>query len=82
MANSPVDKSKDFIDKGMTLITEQSSDKYLNKSNKKKENKNECVFVDKEGEEKREKHTIFIFCFLSFFADLRKSPICGRSGPP
>ncbi len=42
MANSPVDKSKDFIDKGMTLITEQSSDKYLNKSNKEKENKNDA----------------------------------------
>jgi len=42
MANSPVDKSKDFIDKGMTLITEQSSDKHLNKSNNKKENKNDA----------------------------------------
>ena len=29
MANSPVDKSKDFIKSGMTLITELSSDKYL-----------------------------------------------------
>ena len=36
MANSPVDKSKDFIKSGMTLITELSSDKYLKKSQKLK----------------------------------------------
>jgi hypothetical protein len=36
MANSPVDKSKDFIKSGMTLITELSSDKYLKKSQKPK----------------------------------------------
>ena len=34
MANSPVDKSKDFVKSGMTLITELSSDKYLNRSKK------------------------------------------------
>ena len=33
MANSPVDKSNAFIESGMTLITEISSDKYLNKIN-------------------------------------------------
>jgi len=33
MGNSPVDKSKDFINSGQTLITEMSSDKYLNKIN-------------------------------------------------
>jgi len=30
MANSPVDKSEEFIKSGMTLITDQASDKYLN----------------------------------------------------
>lgn len=30
MANSPIDKSQDFIQSGMTLITELSSEKYLN----------------------------------------------------
>jgi hypothetical protein len=29
MANSPVDKSEEFIKSGMTLITDQASDKYL-----------------------------------------------------
>jgi hypothetical protein len=31
MGNSPVDKSKDFIKSGMTLVTELNSDKYLKK---------------------------------------------------
>lgn len=31
MGNSPVDKSKDFIKSGMTLVTELNSDKYLEK---------------------------------------------------
>ena len=30
MANSPVDKSEEFIKSGMTLITDPASDKYLN----------------------------------------------------
>tara|TARA_X000000950_G_scaffold83750_1_gene105380 strand:+ start:545 stop:679 length:135 start_codon:yes stop_codon:yes gene_type:complete len=34
MANSPVDKSKEFIKSGMTLITELASEKYLKKSKK------------------------------------------------
>jgi len=34
MANSPVDKSNDFIQSGMTLITEISSEKYLKKVKK------------------------------------------------
>ncbi len=34
MANSPVDKSEDFIKSGMTLITELASDKHLKKSKK------------------------------------------------
>lgn len=32
MGNSPTDKSKDFIESGMTLITEVASDKYLKKN--------------------------------------------------
>jgi hypothetical protein len=31
MANSPVDKSKDFIESGMTLITDPASDRLLRK---------------------------------------------------
>ncbi len=31
MGNSPVDKSRDFIKSGMTLVTELNSDKYLEK---------------------------------------------------
>jgi hypothetical protein len=34
MANSPVDKSNEFIKSGMTLITDRASDKYLSKINK------------------------------------------------
>ena len=40
MANSPVDKSRDFIESGMTLITEHASEKYLKKSKERKK-KNE-----------------------------------------
>ena len=36
MGNSRVDKSQNFIDKGMTLITEVESDKYLRKVGKRK----------------------------------------------
>ena len=39
MANSPVDKSKDFIKSGMTLITELASDKYLKNQKKLKKEK-------------------------------------------
>tara|TARA_Y100000992_G_C21252283_1_gene486531 strand:+ start:615 stop:752 length:138 start_codon:yes stop_codon:yes gene_type:complete len=39
MANSPVDKSKDFIKSGMTLITEIASDRYLEKSKKVEKSK-------------------------------------------
>jgi hypothetical protein len=31
MGNSPVDKSKDFIKSGMTLVTEYNSEKHLKK---------------------------------------------------
>lgn len=34
MANSPVDKGNDFMKSGMTLITEMSSEKYLQKTKK------------------------------------------------
>lgn len=37
MANSPVDKGNDFINSGMTLITEYSSEKWLKKAQKKYE---------------------------------------------
>ena len=40
MANSPVDKSRSFIESGMTLITEHASEKYLKKSKERKK-KNE-----------------------------------------
>lgn len=45
MANSPVDKSQDFIESGMTLITEHASEKYLKKSKerKKKNESSECT---------------------------------------
>jgi hypothetical protein len=42
MANSPTDKSKQFEESGMTLITQIESDKYLKKikdKNSKKEDK-------------------------------------------
>ena len=34
MGNSPVDKSKDFIKSGKTLITDIASDRHLNKINR------------------------------------------------
>jgi hypothetical protein len=34
MANSPVDRSEDFIQSGMTLISDLSSEKYLKKIHK------------------------------------------------
>jgi hypothetical protein len=37
MANSPIDKGNDFMKSGMTLITELSSEKYLQKVKKTKE---------------------------------------------
>ena len=37
MANSPTDKSNDFVQSGMTLITQVESDYWLNKSAKKNE---------------------------------------------
>ena len=35
MANSPVDKSKEFVKSGMTLITDQASDRHLKQVKKK-----------------------------------------------
>lgn len=37
MGNSRVDKSEDFIQSGMTLITEVESDRYMRKKGKRKE---------------------------------------------
>jgi len=39
MANSPVDKGKDFIKSGMTLITDFASEKYLKMAADKKKKK-------------------------------------------
>lgn len=36
MANSPTDKSKEFIKSGMTLITQPASDYWLKKHQKQK----------------------------------------------
>jgi len=36
MANSPVDKSKQFVDSGMTLITDPAADYWLEKAAKAK----------------------------------------------
>ena len=36
MANSPVDRSEEFIKSGMSLISDSSSDKYLKKIHKSK----------------------------------------------
>jgi len=45
-----VDKGEDFVNEGMTLITETDSDKYLNMSAKRNRNKakNEEVFDSQE----------------------------------
>lgn len=47
MANSPVDKSKQFVDSGMTLITDQAADYWLKKASKAKE-KNQMIFDNQE----------------------------------
>jgi len=39
MGNSPVDKGQNFIDEGMTLITETDADKYLELATKRNRNK-------------------------------------------
>ena len=36
MGNSPTDKSKEFEESGMTLITQPESDRYLKKTQEKK----------------------------------------------
>jgi len=41
MANSPTDKSKQFEESGMTLITQIESDKYLKKIKDKNSKKKE-----------------------------------------
>jgi len=40
MANSQVDKSRDFIQSGMTLITEVASDKWMKKASEMKKVQN------------------------------------------
>ena len=44
MGNSRVDKGQDFIDEGMTLITEVESDKYLRQVGKRKTVKEGEIF--------------------------------------
>ena len=39
MANSPVDKSKSFVESGMTLITDQSADRWLKMASDRKARK-------------------------------------------
>ena len=39
MGNSPVDKGQDFIEEGMTLITETDADRYLDLAAKRRRNK-------------------------------------------
>lgn len=39
MGNSPVDKGHDFIEEGMTLITETDADRYLDLAAKRRRNK-------------------------------------------
>jgi|TARA_Y100000385_G_scaffold290726_1_gene365106 hypothetical protein len=39
MGNSPTDKSKDFIKRGMTLITQVDSDRFLKKATEEKQEK-------------------------------------------
>jgi hypothetical protein len=46
MGNSPVDRSKDFIDEGMTLITETDSDRYLDMAAKRNRNKRKEELYD------------------------------------
>lgn len=38
MGNSPVDKSRDFIKSGMTLVTEVNSERYLKEKSDKRQN--------------------------------------------
>ena len=44
MGNSRVDKSQEFIDSGMTLITEVESDRYMRKKGKRKNVKEGEIF--------------------------------------
>ena len=48
MGNSRVDKSKSFVDDGMTLITEVDSDKYLRKAGKRKKVQEGEIFDNQE----------------------------------
>jgi len=39
MGNSPVDKGQEFLDEGMTLITETDADRYLNQAARRRRTK-------------------------------------------
>lgn len=45
MANSPVDKSEDFIKSGMTLITDPAADKWLEMASNRTKKKNLTDFL-------------------------------------
>ena len=46
MANSPVDKSKSFVESGMTLITDQAADRWLKMASDRKERKKLTNFLN------------------------------------
>ena len=48
MGNSRVDKSQDFIDEGMTLITETDSERHLKRARKMKDVKEGEIFDNQE----------------------------------
>ena len=48
MANSPTDKSKEFVNSGMTLITQPESDYWLKRARVIKENKR--ILEDRKAE--------------------------------
>ena len=45
MANSPVDKSRQFVESGMTLITDQAADRWLKMAHDRKARKNLTNFL-------------------------------------
>jgi len=46
MGNSKVDKSKEFVDEGMTLITETDADRYLDMARRQREAKKKDELYD------------------------------------
>ena len=50
MGNSPTDKGRDFINSGMTLITERSADKWLKMVEKRNRQKKSVDFTERFGD--------------------------------